>query len=150
MPAHVFCHFFVALQESLQQLQTEKALEAAVAFSQSLSQWAYIVLGGSVALLFKELRPSNRLLRHSFWTFIPGWALLVFSIYQGMKVQSAHIAYLMNPNPLRDLTVLSFNRHASKQTWSMEFGLGIFALWLVFFLAYWIRHPNSSALGHGV
>jgi hypothetical protein len=76
--------------------------------------------------------------------FIPGWTFLGFSIYQGMKVQSAHVAYLMNPNPQRDLTILSFNRYASRQISSMEWGLGIFAVWLVFFLTYWIKHPDES------
>ena len=133
-----------ALQDSLQQLQTEKALEAAVLFSQSLSQWAYIVLAGSVALLYKDLKSKSRLVRHSFWAFIPGWALLGFSIYEGMKVQSARVAYLMNPNPRRDLTILSFNRHATGQFWSMNWGLAVFALWLVFFLICWITQHGSS------
>jgi hypothetical protein len=149
MDGNCLSYLRAALQDLLQQpLQTEKALEAAVSFSQSLSQWAYIVLGGSVALLFKDLksRPSQPV-RHSFWLFVPGWALLGFSIYQGMKVQSAHIAYLMNPNPQRDLTVLSFNRHAIWQIRGMEWGLGIFALWLLFFLAYWIKHPDKSPTG---
>jgi hypothetical protein len=35
----------------LQQTTTDKALELAVSFSQSLSQWAYIIMGGSVAIL---------------------------------------------------------------------------------------------------
>jgi hypothetical protein len=145
MRVHFFCQVLAALQDSVQQPQTEKALEAAVSFSQSLSQWAYIVLGGSVALLFKDLksRPSQPV-RRSFWMFIPGWAFLGCSIYQGMKVQSAHVAYLMNPNPQRDLTILSFNRHASRQISGMEWGLGIFAVWLVFFLTYWIKHADKS------
>src|SRR5712691_9736675 len=42
-----------------------KGLEAAVSFAQSLSQWAYIVIGASVALLFKDSthRPSCRFVR---------------------------------------------------------------------------------------
>jgi hypothetical protein len=47
MPYHFFSCLFAALQDTSQELRTEKALEAAVSFSQSLSQWAYIVLGGS-------------------------------------------------------------------------------------------------------
>jgi hypothetical protein len=152
MNHYCFCHYLSGAlqQDSLQQLQTDKALEAAVSFSQSLSQWAYIVLGGSVALLFKDLksRPSQKV-RHSFWTFVPGWALLGFSIYQGMKVQSAHIAYLMNPNPQRDITIFSFNRHASKQLWCMRWGLAVFAVWLVFFLICWITHPDKSPVAEG-
>jgi len=63
----------------LQQTTTDKALELAVSFSQSLSQWAYIVIGGSVAVLLRDLkyRPTDIVVRHSFWLFVPGWAGLV-------------------------------------------------------------------------
>jgi hypothetical protein len=144
MSHHCLCYLSAALQDSLQQLQTEKALEAAVSFSQSLSQWAYIVLAGSVALLYKDLKSQSQLIRHSFWAFIPGWVLLGFSIHEGMKVQSARVAYLMNPNPQRDLTILSFNRHASRQFWCMKWGLVVFALWLLFFLICWITQRGKS------
>lgn len=146
MPSHFFSCLFRAFEDLSQELRTEKALEAAVSFSQSLSQWAYIVLGGSVALLFKDLklRPSSRVVRHSFWAFVPGWVFLVLSIHQGMKVQGAHIAYLMSPNPQRDVTVLAFNKYARNQIAFMEWGLGMFAAWLVFFLICWITYPEKA------
>ncbi len=139
-----FLQLSAALQDSLQQSQTEKALEAAVSFSQSLSQWAYIVFAGSVALLYRDLKLKSRLVQLSFVAFIPGWVLLGFSILQGMEVQSARVAYLMNPNPQRDLTILSFNRHASRQLSGMKWGLAVFALWLLFFLICSITQQRNS------
>jgi hypothetical protein len=144
---HECCWYLTtALQDSSQQLHTDKAFEAAVSFSQSLSQWAYIVLGGSVACLLKDLksRPSSRFVRHSFWAFIPGWFFLGRSIYQGMKVQGANIAYLMSPSPARDAVILSFNKYTASQLFSMKWGLGIFALWLVVFLIWWITQKDGS------
>jgi hypothetical protein len=135
-----------AVQLTQQQVQTEKALESAVSFSQSLSQWAYIVLGGSVALLVRnlKLRPRGALMRHSFWLFVPGWVLLFWSIYEGIQVQGARIAYLMSPNPQRTSTILSFNLHTHWQIQLMEWGLGVFAIWLLVFLIVWILHPTQA------
>jgi hypothetical protein len=140
MSGHCFCYLFTELQNSLQEPQTEKALEAAVSFSQSLSQWAYIALGGSVAFLLKDLksRPTHRLLRYSFWAFIPGWLLLASSIYQGTRVHRTYVAYLMSSNPQREGTILNFNRYAHAQISCMQLGLFLFGAWLVFFLAVWI------------
>lgn len=129
------------LQDALQQSPNDKALEAAISFSQSLSQWAYIVFGGSVALLFKDIKSQP--IRHSFWVFIPGWLCLGYSIYRGMEVQEVYIGYLMNPNRQRDCTILSFNNHVYKQMQFMEIGLFLFAVWLAVFLGNWILTKDS-------
>jgi hypothetical protein len=63
-----------------------KSLELAVSYSQTLSQWAYLILAGSVALLLKDFkdRPKNPWFRRIHWLFVPGWLCLILSIYQGM------------------------------------------------------------------
>ena len=55
----------------------EKGLESAVSFAQSMSQWAYLTIGASVALLLKDVgqRPRYWPVRLSFLLFAPGWAL---------------------------------------------------------------------------
>jgi amino acid transporter len=135
----------------LQQTTTDKALELAVSFSQSLTQWAYIVLGGSVAILFRDLkyRPKDNLVRHSFWLFIPGWASLVLSIYEGMRVQQRYVARWMNPNTQINDIVAKFNFHTLWQLRLMELGLSVFALWLIAFLTRWIiyREKPSTDMG---
>jgi hypothetical protein len=136
----------------LQQTTTDKALELAVSFSQSLSQWAYIVIGGSVAILFRDLkyRPRDNVVRHSFWLFVPAWAALVFSIYQGIRVQERYIARWMNPNPQIDDIIGKFNLHTVRQIRGMEIGIFWFAAWLVVFLVRWITNRDEPSVGLGL
>lgn len=147
--AHLFTLFQTPL---LPQTTTDKALELAVSFSQSLSQWAYIVIGGSVAILFRDLkyRPKDNVVRHSFWLFAPGWAALVFSIYQGIRVQERYIARWMNPNPQVDDIIVKFNLHTVRQICGMKIGIFFFAVWLGFFLVRWITHQDESSVGLGL
>ena len=136
----------------LQQTTIDKALELAVSFSQSLSQWAYIVIGGSVAILLRDLkyRPKDTLVRRSFWLFFPGWAGLVVSIYEGIRVQQRYVARWMNPNPQIDDIVAKFNRHTVWQIRCMQLGLLCFALWLVVFLVRWITHRDEPPTDIGL
>ncbi|MGA7027745.1 MAG: hypothetical protein WBY24_03780, partial [Candidatus Acidiferrales bacterium] len=71
---------FLWIQSNLQvSAEVEKSLEAAVAFAESLSQWAYITIAASVALLFKDLheRPKSGWMKYSYWLFfVPGWSCL--------------------------------------------------------------------------
>ncbi len=131
----------------LQQSTTDKALELAASFSQSLSQWSYIVLGGSVAIILRDLkyRPKDNLIRHSFWVFIPGWVCLAFSIYEGIRVQQRYVARWMNPSPQINEIVEKFSRHTLLQIRSMEIGLFCFALWLSFFLVRWITYRDERS-----
>jgi hypothetical protein len=136
---------YLVLTDIALQNPQDKALELAVAFSQSLSQWAYIVLGGSVAVLLKDLksRPKDKIIRHSFWAFIPGWVLLASSIYQGIRVQERYVSRWMNQNPNMNDVILKFNRHTFLQIQFMEWGLLIFGIWLVVFLLRWIFHQEE-------
>jgi hypothetical protein len=136
----------------LQQTTIDKALELAVSFSQSLSQWAYIVIGGSVAILLRDLkyRPRDIVVRHSFWLFLPGWAGLIGSIYEGIRVQQRYVARWMNPNPQIDDIIAKFNRHTFWQIRCMKLGLLCFALWLVIFLARWIIYRDQPCTDVGL
>lgn len=136
----------------LQQTTTDKALELAVSFSQSLSQWAYIVMGGSVAILLRDLkyRPKDNVVRHSFWLFVPGWANLGVSIYEGMRVQQRYVARWMNPNPQINDIVTKFNFHTAWQIRCMKLGLLFFAVWLVVFLVRWITHRHEPPTDIGL
>ena len=153
MPYEFAAQLSVLLQAPLlQQSTTDKSLELAVSFSQSLSQWAYIVIGGSVAILLRDLkyRPKDIVLRRSFWLFIPGWASLVGSIYEGIRVQQRYVARWMNPNPQINDIVAKFNRHTNWQIHFMELGLFCFALWLVVFLSRWITYRREPCADMGL
>lgn len=118
----------------------EKGLDSAVSFAQSLSQWAYITIGASVALLLRDLanRPKSRFVRWSFLAFLPGWLLLIKAIYQGVQVHSAYLAYLLNPQRNLDDAVLTVNADAAHQVKALECGLAFFLLWLVIYLFWWV------------
>ena len=135
----------------LQQTTIDKALELGVSFSQSLSQWAYIVMGGSVAILLRDLkyRPQDKVVRHSFWLFAPGWVSLIVSIYEGIRVQQRYVARWMNPNPQINEIVAKFNFHTVWQIRCVELGLSCFALWLVVFLVRWITHRDEPPADGG-
>jgi hypothetical protein len=137
---------------SAQQNTTDKALELAVSFAQSLSQWAYIVIGGSVAILLRDLkyRPRDNVVRHLFWLFVPGWAGLAFSIYEGIRVQQRYVARWMNPEPQINDILVKFNSHTVLQIRSMELGLFCFAVWLLVFLARWILHRDEPSTWLGL
>jgi len=138
--------------QPLPQTATDKALELAVSFAQSLSQWAYIVMGGSVAILFRDLkyRPKDKVVRLSFWLFLPGWVSLIISIYEGIRVQQRYVARWMNPNPQINEIVANFNRHTVWQICCVKLGMLCFALWLVVFLGRWITHRDEPPTDIGL
>jgi hypothetical protein len=122
-----------------------KGLDSAVSFSQSLSQWAYITIGASVALLFKDLaqRPKNHFIRWSFLIFLPGWFFLGWAIYEGARVHGAYIAYLMNQRHDPGKAIQTINADAVSQVSALEWGLAFFFLWLVIYLFWWITHRDK-------
>jgi hypothetical protein len=126
-------------------LVADKGLDSAVSFAQSLSQWAYITVGASVALLLRDFahRPKSHFVRGSFLLFLPGWALLVRTIYQGMRVHEAYIAYLFNPHRNLDDAILNVNSDAASQVSSLRWGLAFFFVWLVIYLFWWIIRQDE-------
>jgi hypothetical protein len=136
-------HILVLVQHVVDPL-SDKGLDSAVSFAQSLSQWAYITIGASVALLLKDLaqRPKSRFVRWSFLTFVPGWIFLGRAISKGVRVHGAYIAYLMNPNHEVSTAIQYINVDAAAQLSNLKCGLVIFFLWLVIYLLWWITHPD--------
>jgi len=54
---------------------TARALEAAVSFAQSLAQWEFIIIGGSLLVVLgsSHLRPNNKKVRAFYLLFLPAW-----------------------------------------------------------------------------
>ncbi len=128
-----------------------KAFEAAVSLAQSLTQWAFLIMGGSVVILVgtSYYRPIDQLVRLSYLSFIPGWICLGLSIYNGTKVQRAYLGYLFLPNLDLARLRLMINRDAYRQIQYMEWGTGIFGIWLLVYLIWWIfgKNTQSSKVG---
>jgi len=94
--SHSFLRILAQIQQGTDPV--DKGLDSAVSFAQSASQWAYITIGASIALLFKDLsqRPKHWLMRCSFLVFLPGWFFLGLAIFKGVRVHVAYIAYLIS------------------------------------------------------
>jgi hypothetical protein len=62
-----------------------KSLEAAASYAQSLAQWAFIIIGGSLALFVGNSHrwPRHRGLRATYLLFLFAWASLGISVYFG-------------------------------------------------------------------
>jgi hypothetical protein len=141
----VFVHILVQIQQGTDPV-VDKGLDSAVSFAQSLSQWAYITIGASVALLFKDLsrRPKNWLVRCSFLVFLPGWFFLGRAIFKGVRVHGAYIAYLISKQHDVQAAILNINADAASQLSALRSGLFVFGAWLVFYLLWWIAHRDGS------
>lgn len=124
----------------------DKGLDSAVSFAQSVSQWAYITIGASVALLFKDVtqRPKSPLVRWSFLAFIPGWGCLGYAIWKGVRVHGAYIAYLMSKQHDAQVAIQNINADAASQLTALRCGLFVFGGWLLIYLIWWVAHRDGS------
>lgn len=124
-----------------------KPFEAAVSLAQSLTQWAYLIMGGSILVLVGNSyhRPSTRTVRSMYFLFVPGWICLGTSIYKGIQVQRAYLAFLMLSHPDLAASKLAINNDAYGQIMWMEWGLSILGVWLLVYLFWWVYGKNVEA-----
>jgi len=143
--SHLFLHILAQIQQGTDPV-VDKGLDSAVSFAQSVSQWAYITIGASIALLFKDLsqRPRHWLIRWSFLAFLPGWFFLGLAIFKGVRVHGAYIAYLMGKQHDVQSAILNINADAGCQLFALRWGLFIFGGWLVIYLFWWVGHKDVS------
>lgn len=128
-----------------------KILEAAVAMAQSLSQWALVIIGGTLAIIVgtSYYRPDSRRVRAIYLLFVPAWILLALSISNGSLIQRRYLAYLfLNPeNPSSQATVTQIiskvNDEAYWQLITLEWALLCLGVWLLFYLVWWIRTEDK-------
>ena len=124
-----------------------KAFESAAAFAQSLTQWEFIIVGGSLLILIGTgyYRPKHVWIRCSYVLFVPGWVLSGLSIYFGIRVQEAYLAYLLVQKTTAAGISQTMNSDASYQISLMEWGLLVFGVWLLVYLCYWITSKEVHA-----
>ncbi|HLK04743.1 MAG TPA: hypothetical protein VKT53_09910 [Candidatus Acidoferrum sp.] len=118
---------------------SSKAFEGAVTLAQTLTQWTLLIFGGSVALLVgsSHRRPGGWI-KYAYFLFLPGWLFLGLSLYWGRSVQGVYLALLLQIN--QNITQLkqALNSDSYKQMRALEFGLGVFGVWLLVYLFWWI------------
>ena len=125
---------------------SQKGPETAVAFSQAISQWAVLILGGSVALLLGSsyLRPRTRRGRCWYLLFLPAWGCFLFSLKMGMNAQQNLLALTNFANANGVATKTELSDSISKQMSTFEAGLSILGIWLLGYLFWWIRHAKGA------
>lgn len=117
-----------------------KAFESASAFAQSLTQWEFIIIGGSLLILLgiDYYRPKSVVLRSCYLLFLPAWTLLAVSIYYGIRVQEAYLAYVLVAKTTASGISETMNSDAHMQIVFMEWGLIVFGIWLLVYLLFWV------------
>jgi hypothetical protein len=119
------------------------ALKETLAYAQTLSQWALLLLGSTAALLIGTTHrsPDNPGLRWIYLVFVPGWALMAATIYFGGQVHEHYLGFVWHVR--RDLNVSRdlMNADLVTQQACLYVGLGVFLLWIVAYLLWWISTP---------
>ena len=122
-------------------------LQSVVSFSQSLSQWCVLIIGGLTALLLGDshVSSSNRKVRLIYLLFLPTWLFLLMSVFMGVKVQRNFLALRVLPAVNADGAKLALNGHMSCQLTFMEIGLWFIGAWLFCYLFWWVFSEEAAA-----
>jgi hypothetical protein len=117
-----------------------KSLETAVAFSQTLSQWCFVIIGATVFILVQgpSARPAKRYVRRNYLWFAPAWGFFATSIYLGTKAQRVYLGYLLNSATNWEGARTHLNPFMYWQIMTLEVGLAFLIPWLVVLLKWWV------------
>jgi len=132
-----------------------EAVKASAAYAQDVTQLALVVIGGTVAVLLgsSHLRPPSRVIRWSYFLFVPGWAFLGMAIYFGIQVKQGYLAYLWQAGPkglsadMARAIGQSMNTDATRQITYLQVGLATLAVWMLVYLCWWILRADNSERG---
>ena len=119
-----------------------KAIVSIEAGSVKLATWSLSVFGGSVLIIFADsyLRASDAHHRLTYLLFLIGWAFIAWSMHQGFKI-AKHTKVLelhySDENVLITILQKCNASFASQLKWFQR-GLLVFAVWLIFYLIWWI------------
>lgn len=117
-----------------------KSLESAASFAQSLAQWEFIMIGGSLLVLVGTSyhRPPAKGVRFFYLFLFPAaWFCLVKSIYMGLRAQEVYLAYLLLPATTLEGATVTLNSDIGAQIQWLWYGLFLFLTWLVIYLLWW-------------
>ena len=132
-----------------------KFFEAAQSLAQGLSQWDLLIVAGSMVVIVSTTyyRPATRKMRLAYLVFLPAWAGLALSIYQGIRIQGSYVAYLVaaryKNQKLIEAIAGKINDYTQLQIRYLEFALLCLALWLVAYILWWIFTEQAQTSGGG-
>ena len=117
-----------------------KSLESAASFAQSLGQWEFVMIGGSLLVLVgtSYRRPPKRLMRVPYLLFLFAWFFLGRSIYFGTRAQEVYLAYLLLPTTTIEEATKRLNHDIGTQISCLFCGLFFFSIWLAIYLFWWV------------
>ena len=123
-----------------------KAFDAAVTLAQTLTQWGFLIIAGSVVIIVgtSYYRPEHRWVRASYLLFLVAWATMGLSIFKGIEVQMANVARLFQPNPNLATIRQTMTHDANWQIIYMKFSLWVFGAWLLCFSLWWVFHKPEA------
>ena len=126
-----------------------KAFEATVSYSQSLTEWALLIFGGSVVIVVgtSYVRPRKRWVRSTYFLFMFGWACLGLSMYYGSQVQRVYLAHLWSSEVSLSEARATINKETFMQIKCLKWALGVFGTWLWVYLCWWILQKKEPASG---
>ena len=118
----------------------QRGLEATAEHANEVGAWSLAILAGSVAVIIgtSYLRPAMLIVRAFYLVFIPGWVLLVLSLYSARDVNAGYLASLLVAEKYLEQTTRCVNLALARQLDYLAVGTFFFALWLVGFLFWWI------------
>jgi hypothetical protein len=125
-------------------------LQAIVDSSATMVTWALAVGAASVAAIVSTsyLRPQQLRTRVIYLLFPVGWVLLGLSILHGNSIARSGIAAQLTNSRDRQLEIgAAMNTEYIAQQFWLMLGLTAFALWLLFYLVWWIaveKLPESK------
>ena len=115
--------------------------------SASMVSWALALGGGSIVTIVSTsyLRPPRKM-RLTYFLFVPGWALLSLSVYHGDAISSHYLAAQVGKAELLRSIALDMSPEYADQQQYLGYALGVFGLWLLTFLVWWIfGEPQVSS-----
>ncbi|HUB78338.1 MAG TPA: hypothetical protein VMB03_06055 [Bryobacteraceae bacterium] len=130
-------------------MDESKFFEAAQSLAQSMSQWDLLIIGASMVIIVSTsyYRPNTRKMRAAYFLFLPAWALLALSIYQGIEIQSRYVAYLVaarhKSTDLIESIANKMNDNALAQIRYLELALVCLGGWLVVYILWWVLSDQS-------
>jgi hypothetical protein len=123
------------------------SMKTAISFSQSLSQWSVLIIGGSVAALVgtSNWRPAKTWIRCIYLLFLPALTLLFVSAYYGVAAQRNCLAIMLMANADTIGAKVELNENLRSQLATMQWGFFFLGVWFVIFVFWWIFDSRISA-----
>jgi hypothetical protein len=114
-------------------------LKEVIDSSAQLLGWAVGIGGATVAVVIgtSHIRPDRLRFRLPYLLFIPGWACISWSIYQGNQIVGGFLAAKLRPGAIEDVSSHINDLYGDQRTYLL-LALVFFGGWLMLYTLMWI------------